>query len=161
MASQKQRFLLWLFMTLLWMLVIYRNSNQPYHEQDIKPMLATLVSPSRLEQFLPHMKFYYDGALIQSASPYELIEFFLRKAAHMSEYALLTFLCIRTLLTRPLNKNTALLLGGFIAILYAATDELHQIFVPGRTGHFIDVIVDSVGVLFMVTLFYIFKRKTR
>ena len=30
-------------------------------------------------------------------------------------------------------------------MLYAITDELHQLFINGRSGNFIDVLIDSVG----------------
>jgi VanZ family protein len=160
MISRKQRYMLWLLVTVLWMFIIYLKSAQPYHAQDLKPMLSTFVSSPRLEQLLPHMEFYYDRALVRSTSPYEFVEFFIRKGAHMGEYALLAFLWIQTLLSKPLKKTTALPLGGLMAILYAASDEWHQSFVPDRTGHFIDIIIDSIGVLFVLILFVICKRKT-
>ena len=34
-----------------------------------------------------------------------------------------------------------------ISVLYAASDELHQYFVPGRHASVLDVLLDSVGVL--------------
>jgi VanZ family protein len=49
----------------------------------------------------------------------------LRKAAHVTEYAILGFL-----LARVLSSPPALLAG----VAYAASDELHQHFVPGRVG---------------------------
>ena len=39
-----------------------------------------------------------------------------------------------------------------IGIAYAATDEVHQAFVPGRHGAVLDVLVDAVGVLIGVYL---------
>lgn len=62
----------------------------------------------------------------------------LRKAAHAAEYAVLGFL-----LLRALGRETAALVVG---IAYAASDELHQHFVPGRQASVLDVLVDSVGV---------------
>ncbi|UYJ41604.1 MAG: VanZ family protein [Lachnospiraceae bacterium] len=32
-----------------------------------------------------------------------------------------------------------------IAVLYACTDEYHQLFVPGRSGQLRDVMIDAVG----------------
>jgi VanZ family protein len=62
----------------------------------------------------------------------------LRKAAHAAEYAVLGFL-----LLRALGRETAALVVG---IAYAASDEFHQHFVPGRQASVLDVLVDSVGV---------------
>lgn len=60
-------------------------------------------------------------------------------AWHVTEYAVLGALLERTRL-RPLP---AFVLG----VAYAASDELHQHFVPGRTGEPLDVAIDAVSVL--------------
>jgi VanZ family protein len=62
----------------------------------------------------------------------------LRKGAHLTEYAVLGGLLYRALGREPL----ALAVG----IAYAATDELHQHFVPGRHASPVDVAIDAVGV---------------
>lgn len=62
----------------------------------------------------------------------------LRKLAHLTEYAVLG-----ALLARAMGRaGLAVVLGT----LYAATDELHQAFVPGRMGRPLDVAIDAVGV---------------
>jgi VanZ family protein len=63
----------------------------------------------------------------------------LRKIAHFCEYAVLGLLLMRA--TR--REGAALGLG----VLYAASDELHQHFVPGRQAAVRDVAVDAAGVL--------------
>lgn len=60
-----------------------------------------------------------------------------RKLAHLGEYAVLGALAGRAA-GRPLP---ALALGA----AYAATDEWHQTFVPGRSGQAADVLLDSAG----------------
>jgi VanZ family protein len=62
----------------------------------------------------------------------------LRKLAHLAEFAILG-----ALLARALPELHAFLAG----IGYAAFDEIHQHFVPGRAGTLRDVAIDSVGVL--------------
>jgi VanZ family protein len=62
----------------------------------------------------------------------------LRKIAHAAEFAVLGALLVRAT-GRP---GLAFALG----VLYAASDELHQSFVPGRMGSPIDVAIDAVGV---------------
>jgi VanZ family protein len=62
----------------------------------------------------------------------------LRKAAHAAEFAVLGFL-----LVRALGRELAALAAG---IAYAASDELHQSFVPGRQGTVLDFLIDAVGV---------------
>ncbi len=46
---------------------------------------------------------------------------------------------------------------GF-ATLYAASDEFHQLFAPGRTAELRDVLLDSVAALFVVTLLTVAAR---
>ena len=63
----------------------------------------------------------------------------LRKLAHATEYTILGALLVRALR----RWSWALALG----VAYAASDELHQSFVPGRQGSPLDVLIDSVGVI--------------
>jgi len=62
----------------------------------------------------------------------------LRKLAHAVEFAILG-----GLLLRALHAELPALVAG---IAYAASDELHQHFVPGRRGAPLDVLIDSLGV---------------
>jgi len=68
----------------------------------------------------------------------------LRKIAHACEFALLG-----ALLLRALGDERAAFVGG---LLYAISDEVHQLFVPGRAGSPIDVAIDSLGVAVGVLL---------
>lgn len=65
-----------------------------------------------------------------------------RKTAHASEYALLGMLLFGAMTgTRKIRMGYAWL----AASCYAATDEFHQLFVPGRSCQFTDVCIDSGG----------------
>lgn len=67
-----------------------------------------------------------------------------RKVVHAVEYALLCALWWRAL--RPAaGGRVALVASLAVSILYAVSDEIHQSFVPGRTGTPIDVSIDAVG----------------
>ncbi len=85
----------------------------------------------------------------------ETISFIIRKLAHLTEYFILGYLVSNML--RVHNKR--LYLGIIICLLYAASDEIHQLFVYGRSGQVTDVLIDTVGSLMAITLFYIFKKK--
>lgn len=73
----------------------------------------------------------------------DLLHTLIRKAAHMSEYAVLALLYLYALRKNEAKRpvRTALLL----CILYAATDEIHQAFVPDRGPSPIDVMIDTAG----------------
>jgi VanZ family protein len=62
----------------------------------------------------------------------------LRKFAHAAEFAVLGALLVRA------TGRTGLAFA--IGALYAASDELHQSFVPGRLGSPFDVAIDALGV---------------
>ena len=84
------------------------------------------------------------------------MQFFVRKGAHMTEYAVLGILLFLTLTLWGIRHivRTALSAG----ILYAALDEYHQTFVPGRSGQIRDVVIDSLGLLFGILLILLWKR---
>jgi hypothetical protein len=67
-----------------------------------------------------------------------------RKVVHFGEYALLTLLWWRALRTR-MEPGRAALAALAVSSLYAATDELHQTFVEGRSGHPVDWLIDTAG----------------
>ena len=77
----------------------------------------------------------------------------LRKGAHLTEYAILMILLLRTRIPVWL----ALLLG----VLYASSDEWHQTFVEGREGRPRDVLIDSVGLLIGLWVFRTACRRRR
>ena len=83
----------------------------------------------------------------------------LRKTAHFCVYAALgALLCLASLgFPAPLRRHYRLPLG--IGVLYAASDELHQAFVPGRGPAVGDVALDGVGVLFGIAVVLLLARR--
>ena len=71
-----------------------------------------------------------------------------RKTAHFSLYFLLggaAFLTYISYRKMPLWLRACL--PVFTGVLYAISDEIHQIFVSGRSGEALDVLIDSAGVV--------------
>lgn len=76
----------------------------------------------------------------------ERIDYPVRKGAHMSEYGILALLFFALIACiRWQAAGSGCLLALFLAFLYACTDEFHQRFVPGRSGSFTDVMIDTSG----------------
>ena len=73
----------------------------------------------------------------------DMTSFLVRKAAHMSEYAILAILLGLTI--REYKKEPWLLLALTATAAYAATDEFHPLLVPGRSGQLKDVLIDTAG----------------
>jgi len=75
------------------------------------------------------------------------IDRLVRKTAHAVEYAVLGLLTAGAFIGRRTSIRAGILVPWCIASAYAATDEIHQLFVPGRSGQVSDVLLDSSGVL--------------
>lgn len=69
----------------------------------------------------------------------------LRKMMHVLEYFILTLLLLNALYQSNVRGYKLYILAILIAIIYACTDEIHQLFVE-RTGQVLDVLIDSIGV---------------
>ena len=87
-----------------------------------------------------------------------LLYLIVRKAAHFTEYALLTVLWWRALRTRA-AESAALAGAVAIAVGYAITDEIHQTFVDGRTGSPVDVLIDTGGAAAAALLVSRYRRR--
>lgn len=84
-----------------------------------------------------------------------------RKAAHFSIYMLLGFLMISFLKEFYEVDWKLLFLAFFLSFLYACSDEVHQLFVSGRNGSIIDIVIDSIGSYFGVLVYHfylVFRR---
>ncbi len=99
---------------------------------------------------------------------FDSVAFVVRKFAHMTEYAvlaILTFVALRGTTRRMAEHRVSLsqgrtLAGAFtVAAVYAATDEFHQLFIPGRTGTPKDVLIDSAGAAIGLALAWLVSRR--
>jgi VanZ family protein len=84
-----------------------------------------------------------------------------RKLAHLLEYAFLFWLVFRIFYYGHKKEFKKSVLSALaVSILYAASDELHQTFTPGRAGKIIDVIFDATSAFLGLQLLVFFvKRK--
>lgn len=73
------------------------------------------------------------------------IDFILRKIGHATVFGVLCGLWYWTLAPHA-EPHAALALAAAIALAYAASDEIHQGFVAGRTGTIVDVAIDAAGI---------------
>jgi VanZ family protein len=74
------------------------------------------------------------------------------KSAHMVAYAMLMWLWWRALSPQREARWLLLLPALGLTILYGISDEIHQLFVPGRYGRIADVLFDTGGALLMLLL---------
>jgi VanZ family protein len=78
------------------------------------------------------------------------VNFLFFKTLHVLEYAMLYLLTYRAMKNSYLKKQRVfwVLWSFIIIVLYASSDEIHQLFVPTREGAVRDVIIDTVGAAF-------------
>ncbi|MBK8575872.1 MAG: VanZ family protein [Elusimicrobia bacterium] len=89
----------------------------------------------------------------------ELPELMFRKFAHLFVYGVLAFFLARALSRIGWQARRVLVVGLFLCVLYAVSDEWHQSFVPGRFGKVRDVVLDSLGAALVLSL-YVRQRKS-
>ena len=119
-----------LLMVLMWMLIIFYFSGKPAVASDQDSELII-----RIVKFL--------GLDLNSVLG-EMASFAVRKAAHFTEYFILCLLWFN-LLYEKFDLRKAALYSVAAVFLYSVTDELHQMFVPGRAARFADVMIDLSG----------------
>lgn len=136
----KKKLIKWL-MLLLWMLVIFLFSSQPHSGEATK---------SIIENIIPNIK---------TNSLLDMINFIVRKSAHVTEYFILALLTISLLKEYTKKERTILLSSIIFCFIYAMTDEYHQSFVPGRSSLFRDVLIDTSGSLIALLGYYFYLKK--
>lgn len=140
-------------LAIVWMCVIFAFSAQSKEESGAVSESFTYQIVSSTSTF-----FHLDLSDERVKEIADAIEGFVRKAAHMTEFGILSVLLFiwigqweMGLLRRGLTASGA-------AAVYAATDEIHQLFVPGRSGRFSDVCIDSAGAVLGVVVFVLFVK---
>ena len=114
---------------------------------------------ARILSFLGFFQIHSNDDLMMHA---EAVHTFVRKTAHFTEYfilywlafevlknyieyAVLGFFTYKAVSCDVLDRKKAVLTAQLISTGYASTDEIHQMFVPGREGKVFDVMIDSCG----------------
>lgn len=140
-------------LAITWMCVIFYFSAQTKEESSVvsEGFSYRMVSTTGL---LFHL--HIDEEQIRAIA--RVIEGFVRKCAHMTEFAILGWLLYgwlcRWQTTRLRRAGTAV----GLAILYACSDEFHQLFVRGRAGRVSDVLIDSAGIVLGMVLLLLAER---
>mgnify|MGYP000292600613 FL=1 len=71
--------------------------------------------------------------------------FIVRKSAHFTEYFILGLILILYLQTKEKLATKYIILAIILVVLYATSDEIHQLFVDGRSCKIIDILIDTCG----------------
>ena len=134
--------LICLSVAVFWMALIFHFSDQ---KADASAQISGSMTYRMVEEInqIFHLD-WEEGILLQYA---EKLEHPVRKAAHMTEYAILAVIFVANCMQYPRLKKRCYVWAQMGATFYAATDEFHQLFIEGRSGEFKDVCIDSTGAL--------------
>lgn len=140
-------------LALLWMCVIFAFSAQEKEESSaVSEALSYRVVNSTGLLFHLHLD---EEELRRIAAA---IESGVRKTAHMTEFGILSVLLYVWLGKWQTATGKRMVLAAILTILYAASDEFHQLSVPGRAGSIRDVMIDGTGAILGVIIFVGVKK---
>lgn len=145
----------WGGMLAAWMVVIFLFSNQPASESS---KISGTFSFRLVEK--ADRVFELNMTKEDMETVAEHIDYPVRKAAHMTEYAIFSLLSFGFFyhLKRTGKKQFCYASAWLFSVCYAATDEFHQLFVPGRAGRISDVCIDAAGAAIGLFLCYVLRK---
>lgn len=100
--------------------------------------------------------------VVETEEQIDAVEPYVRKMAHVTEYTVGGMLFLSLFFTYDFSNRKRMLFSFLIGVEYAAIDEIHQLFIDGRSGQILDVFIDSFGVaigICVVMLVYQMARK--
>jgi VanZ family protein len=131
-----------LIMLLMWMIVIFLLSNEE---------ASTSSSRSNEIVHLITTSFYL-------GLPEEFLTFLTRKTAHIIAYFILGILAFNVFHIRISSIKRTIIVSAAFTLAYAISDEIHQLFVPGRSGEIRDVLIDTTaGIIGIVICYFMYK----
>lgn len=120
------------------------------------------ASMSQTSRFIrPLLEFLFPGAPEETLVSYHA---YIRKLAHLTEYAVLAFFASRAFAGSSKNilRKYWFAFAFLLIVLIAAIDETNQSFLVSRTGSLYDVLLDATGGAVMILFLYLIEswRKT-
>jgi len=127
-----RRFLTYWLPPILWAAVILTASTDLFSGANTGSVLDRILRWLAGHRFPP--------------STLDTMNFVVRKCAHLTEYGILGALTFRALRGERESWSWRWAIGAIvIAVCIASIDEIHQTFVPSRTGTWHDVVLDMAG----------------
>ncbi|MDD6811925.1 MAG: VanZ family protein [Lachnospiraceae bacterium] len=140
-------------LALFWMCIIFSFSAQEKEESsEVSEAISYRMVSSTGILFHLHL----DEEQVQKIAA--AIENSVRKTAHMAEFGILAVLLYIWLGKWPYTTGRKSVMSATFAVFYAASDEIHQLFVPGRAGMVKDVLIDSIGAVLGILVFLGVKK---
>ena len=127
---------------IFWMGLIFYFSHQPSVQSDSvsNGLMAKIIDI--VEVAINHE---FSESEIENIYEYGITP--LRKGAHLSIYFILGILIYCLVKEYKLDKKKIFIISLLLCMLYACSDEIHQLFIFGRSGEIRDVLIDTFGSL--------------
>lgn len=137
---------------ILILLALFYSSAQTYEEQSLIPDLMRWLPGEPFRGFLSIFQIPYWGTTVsvEERGYHAFIEFLLRKGAHIVIFGALAFAAY--IMFRRIR------IAFILTVVLAIADEYHQSLTGGRTPTIQDVMLDSFGAAFVLTMIWIFKK---
>lgn len=127
---------------IVWMMIIFYFSHQPAQQSSELSTGVTKLMTEMINYLIPKLEIDYTS-----------YTFYIRKLAHIFVYFVLGCLLIRAFERRFKITYKQIISAFLICLLFAISDEVHQLFVPGRSGEFRDVVIDTIGATFGIIIY--------
>ncbi|MGD9677477.1 MAG: VanZ family protein [Vulcanibacillus sp.] len=135
---------------ILWMILIFILSHQPAMQSNQLSAGLTEVIINTIEKAIPTVEFD-----IRS------FNYIVRKNAHFYAYLIMGILMMNAIKKCGVCGIRSIVITLLICVLYAVSDEFHQLFVIGRDGRLKDVLIDSAGSVVGITMFLFYYSKIK
>ena len=123
-----------------WMSLIFMFSNQPATESS--KLSDGFISTTIGNIYKLFNNDVSEEKLIEIKKKYTTP---VRKTAHFTIYLILGLLVTNLLKEYNIETNKLIIISITICLLYATSDEIHQLFIQGRSGEIRDVFIDTIG----------------
>lgn len=132
--------IIYTILIITWMFIIFMFSNQPANESS--KLSDGFISTTIGNLYKIFDKNVTEEKLTQIKEKYTTP---VRKTAHFSIYLVLGILTTLLIKEYNIENKKQILFAVLICLLYATSDEIHQLFVPGRSGEIKDILIDTAG----------------
>lgn len=154
-----KKVLLWIAV-IIWMILIFAFSAQPASDSDAlsggiaEKIVQFILNIQKIPAF-SKIDAEFVGNFVMHANHY------IRKTAHFMIFAVLGVLVYGLMAAYNIRRRKTIIFSALVCLLYAASDEIHQVFVPGRAGRIGDVLIDFCGSASAIGIRGILKNRHR
>lgn len=146
--KQNLKYFLWILPITMMIVIFLFSHSQGEKSQELSTGVTQKIVEKTIDMMNEQLVAQERTTLISKWSGY------IRKMAHFFEYALLAIsMSIVLYNAHRIRTYRLYVLAWTVCVLYACTDEIHQLYVPDRAGRVFDVFIDSLGTVFGLICF--------